>query len=237
MNSTRAAYVEHLIHGGHARGVEAQRLVERSRILMCEGAASVSNKKGGNTQRTRQATRRGMHTGAAYVEHEAHVGHTRGIPLHRLIESGCVLEGPVHADDARRNEDHGLVELPRLVEHVLQVCEGRGVPRQWLVEGFGVVEHRLHRRNTRDVPADERGVEATRLIKHEAHGDDVRGVKVEHGLIEPSRRLRVGRGRSGVSSEESAGVLLGACGGARTANIQDMSVTLEVSQLSDLSNA
>ena len=63
-----------------------------------------------------------MVEGPGVVEHEAHVGHCRGVPgADRLVE--------------------GL----GVVEHVIHVGHGRSVPgSDRLVEGLGVAEHGAH---------------------------------------------------------------------------------------------
>ena len=110
------AHVEHAAHGGDAGGVEAQRLVERRRVLprvkkeacgagrgIRVGRREAAGDRGASSVQERARLQiQGRARGGAHGEQIAHICDTRGVPVGYVrVEILQVFEEVAHVGDAR----------------------------------------------------------------------------------------------------------------------------------------
>jgi len=195
------AHLKHVVHVRDARRVEAQRLVERRRVLPRHTEAHEEAVTGGwrcggvwgrwrctqRARRNRLDTGHGTREGAAHGKHVAHVRVAGRVEAQRLVERRRTL--PRHSE-AHEEGDTGGWEGAR-------ACGGR----------WRCTQHA--RRNRMDTGHGTR--EGAAHVKHELHGLDAGRVETQR-LVERRRVLRRHTPRHMRRATQGAGGVR-ACGG------------------------
>eukprot|EP00964_Phaeocystis_antarctica_P011927 scaffold6579_cov52-Phaeocystis_antarctica.AAC.3 len=143
------AHEEHVAHIFDAGGVEAQRLVERLRIM--EHVVNFRDAGGVEAERLVEHRRAGEHIG--------HVCDAGGVEAQRLVERRRAGEHAVHVRDAGAVEAQRLVERRRAVEHLVHVRDAGGVPAGNVrIEIPHAIEELAHVGDGRDVPIGDEAI-------------------------------------------------------------------------------
>ena len=184
---TRGAHSEHGVHARDLGRVEAERLVERVRVLpsrkvgmRCEkryGPGGVMALGGGDAS--------GMHgegptqgcggqgTRGAHVEHVAHVRDLGRVEAERLVERPRVL--PSRKAGMRCRKRCGPGGVRALGGSDAGGMHGEGQTQGWGGQGTrgAHVEHAVHGRNAGGVPIGNVRVEIPQVIEEVAHVGDI----------------------------------------------------------------